>query len=360
MNLSKRDLLTIKAELLCFGIRLEGKTAAKLVTYNSYVLDGGFIHAAHFLIDDVLVNTCVSEEFCSKSPYSIEELNGSLYLLKNSSIVTKINILSEPSWCTEVVDDITIGDVLRPHSLNCISCWPKTSCDYGSEDIRCKFCSLCSSDLHDSVPPPIIGKMVKKATSYNKDYEINLSGGTCNQPDKSADYLASVCSEIRKYSNNYISVELAPPDSLYYIQKLYDNGASSIIMNLEIYDDKLRRKICPGKSTITKERYYEAFKESVNIFGRGKVSSVLLAGIQKEEDIKEASMKMVSIGVIPTIIPFKPLDNCLMKNWEVTDPEQLLRISDFISEKLIVNNLVPHEQKGCTNCGGCSLESLYF
>ena len=359
------ELAKIKAELLCYGVRLDTCAIKNGTIKNSYLFDGGFVHAAHFLIDEIVVNTCVTESFCNKSPYEIAWENNHSVLMKNGNYVCNIDILPLPEWCLEEIDGRKIGDYFRPHSPNCISCCPKLKCTYYTDNEQCKFCSLGihsdNGDLETKLPASVVSKMVKKALQNNPNYEIALSGGTCSSDDKSAVYFSEICNLITNYGTEKydISVELAPPDNNTYIKQLFESGATAVIMNIEIANEELRREICPGKANIPLSRYFEAFEYAVSIFGRGNVSSVLIAGIQPAEDIINICKELIPMGVVPTIIPFKPLDNCMMNDRPIVNPDEVLHIAEKVNEILQSEKLYAREQSGCTKCGGCSLESVF-
>lgn len=65
------DLMHLKANLLCYGVKADNHTKYCMERVNPYVLENGFMHAAHFVIDNLIVNTCISESFCYKSPFVI-------------------------------------------------------------------------------------------------------------------------------------------------------------------------------------------------------------------------------------------------------------------------------------------------
>ncbi len=174
-----------------------------------------------------------------------------------------------------------------------------------------------------------------------------------------ASYLIEIITGVRKFTSVPISVEMAPPKDANKIDQLKAAGASSLIMNLEIADPVLRKQICPGKSSITYESYYNCYKHSIEVFGRGKVSCVLIAGIQPKEDIVKECEKLAEIGVIPTIIPFKAMDDCELKVPNC-NAEELIWISERVGQLLRQRGLSPKMQEGCTKCGGCSLETNYF
>ncbi len=362
MNLT--DLAKVKAELLCFGIRLDDAAKDEVMFRNSYLMDGGFVHAAHFLIDGVVVNTCVSETFCKNSPYIIALEDEKTILKKNGIYVCTIEVLQSPKWSNEIIEGLKIGDYFRPHSPNCISGCPKLKCSYYHDKKQCRFCSLeahtLNNELIDFLPESMVVEMIEKALIFNPNYEIALSGGTCSSEDKSAKYFANICRKLtfNKTRKLDISVELAPPDKDCYIEELYDVGATALIMNVEIANEVLRKKICPGKSSIPLTRYLSAMEKGVALFGKGKISSVLIAGIQPAKDILDFCKKIIQMGVVPTIIPFKPLDSSLMKYEPTANPEEVLDIAWQVNDLLRSNSLFACNQGGCTKCGGCSLESI--
>ena len=364
MNL--QDIAIIKAELLCYGVRLDESARDECTYENSYLLDGGFVHAAHFLIENIVVNTCVAERFCQDSPYDIVLENGKTILRKDGIAVSDIQILPLPRWCDEEVDGKRIGAYFRPHSPHCISGCPKLKCTFFTQGTECKFCSL-GAHAHKTddklLEVETVAEMINKALIGNAEYEIALSGGTCSGNDRSASYFAKICRAITQNGKRKvdISVELAPPEKKEYLQELHDAGASAVIMNIEIANETIRQEICPGKSTIPLNRYVVALEEAVEIFGRGNVSSVLIAGtsIQPSEDIIELCKKLIPIGVVPTIIPFKPLDDCALRDRGRAEPEEVLRIAYEVNSLLIKESLCACEQSGCTKCGGCSLESVF-
>ena len=358
IKLNCKNLVDLKANLLCYGVKADIYTKRLMEQVNPYILDKGFIHAAHFMIGDLIINTCISESFCDQSPFSIKENHGSFDLFENENYLSEINILPLPDWCNEYVDGYRIGDYLRPHSKSCVACWPYLKCNYYAIGKQCHFCSMGDYRIRTILPENVVGEMIRVAISNNPAYEIALSGGTCHEPDHSIIYFSKICEIARQNSAEYISVETAPPSELFYINELKNNGATAIIMNLEVADDKLREKICPGKSSITQLHYLYAYEKAVNVFGAGNVSCVLIAGIQKAEDIIKKSAELIELGVVPTIIPFKPLDGCSMRNHPVADPHELIMITTEVDILLNKYGLAASNQRGCTKCNGCSLETI--
>ena len=122
---------------------------------------------------------------------------------------------------------------------------------------------------------------------------------------------------------------------------------------MELFDDGKRRLFSPGKSEIPITRYFEALSYAVHKIGAGSVSSVLIAGLESIKSTIKGAKKLIDIGVIPTIMPFRPYDNCEMSDYPVTNPKDLLIIEAEINEYLKQKDLKYNYASGCLNCNAC-------
>ena len=348
----------LKAELLCYGIRIEPDLKDDVLRFNSYIHEAGFVHAAHFMIGTHLVNTCVAETFCDQSPYVLKRRNGHYELSKGGVVVAPCEILPTPAWCSQFIEGIPLGDILRPHSRDVISGMPNPVCCYFQKNEECAFCSLRSYQNSMPIPPSVVAQTAIIAHEYNPKYELALSGGTSETPDRSAKYFAEIAQAVSRHAVMPISVELVPPQEMIYLDELKSAGVTSLIMNVEIWSQELRSVYCPGKSKISIEHYLSAIEHGIKIFGRGQVASVLIAGLQTQTVVIEGARELIRLGAVPTIIPFKPFDDCKMAKAPRTIPEEVTEIHATVSKLLNEAQLGPRMQRGCTGCGGCSLENL--
>jgi biotin synthase-related radical SAM superfamily protein len=58
-----------------------------------------------------------------------------------------------------------------------------------------------------------------------------------------------------------------------------DAGIDTLGMHLEAVTPEVRARIMPGKASVPLSRYMEAFRAAVPVFGRGQVSTYILAGL---------------------------------------------------------------------------------
>ena len=356
----KENPWKVKAELLCHGLNITDTQKAVISSFHPFIYEKGFINAIHIIFGNVLVNVCVSEKFCSRSPYSISQVDdGSWLLLKDNVPLGPVLFLNFPDWVYKTINGDVVGKNARPHSDKCISIWPSLDCSYVKNGNACKYCGLSSLSETDmtKLSPKHVTDIVQVALAYNPNYEINLSGGTCGSPNEAIEYLSHVCASIVKDCGKVsISVECAPPSKRIYIEKLKASGATAIIINIEIHNATLRKSICSGKGGISNKRYYNALKDAVEVFGQGNVSSVIIVGIQPKHDVLSCCAELIELGVIPTLIPFKPLDGTPMQNVDLPNCAEYIDISRKVSIMLKKKHLKIDKTSGCAACGACSLE----
>ena len=85
-------------------------------------------------------------------------------------------------------------------------------------------------------------------------------------------------------------------------------GIDALGMHLEAVTEPVRQQIMPGKAQVPVARYFSAFEAAVPVFGRGQVSTYILAGLgDGAADILAVCEKLVAIGVYPFVVPFVPI-----------------------------------------------------
>lgn len=127
-------------------------------------------------------------------------------------------------------------------------------------------------------------------------------------------------------------------------------------IHIETLDEHIRKKICPGKAEVSRKRYFDAWVKAVELFGENQVSTFLLAGLG--EDIRETRKglkELTSIGVIPFIVPFRPLIGSDMENSKPPTVKQMLETLKAAATAIKSHGLKPEKNRaGCVRCGACS------
>lgn len=139
---------------------------------------------------------------------------------------------------------------------------------------------------------------------------VLLGGGTPNMKDMGAVLAAELCKAIKKRFNLSCYVMISAPSKNEYIDLLWKAGVDELGMNLEFYSDDARQKYIPGKEKyIGKSRYYDALEHAVSRFGPINTRSILVTGLENPEHTISGVESLASIGVMPILSPFRPLNN---------------------------------------------------
>ncbi|MBD3353570.1 MAG: radical SAM protein [Candidatus Lokiarchaeota archaeon] len=233
------------------------------------------------------------------------------------------------------------------------------TCKYWREGKPCKFCgielSLKNRNTIKRKSAEQLIKAIKDAKEQGLCKHVTLTSGTLDTPQKGAKMYIEVVHKIKDiFPDLPIHIQIEPFEDKSLLQTLKEVGVDTIGIHLEIPDDEIRREICPGKARIPRSEFEEYWKESVSVFGHGQVSSFILVGFGEDIDqLIQYLGKMISLGVIPVIVPVRENINTSITS-EITT-SQMLNIYTATAKHLIKNNLDPLQTKaGCPLCGGCS------
>ncbi|EWS53784.1 radical SAM protein, family [Methylibium sp. T29] len=132
-------------------------------------------------------------------------------------------------------------------------------------------------------------------------------------------------------------------------------------MHLEVVTPELRERVMPGKATVPVERYLESFEAAVGVFGRGQVSTYILAGLgDTREAILSIAEKLVALGVYPFVVPFVPISGTPLEDHPSPSPEFMKAVLEPLGAMVSAGGLRSADIKaGCGKCGACSSLSVY-
>lgn len=153
---------------------------------------------------------------------------------------------------------------------------------------------------------------------------------------------------------------MSPPEDLKILEDFHKFGATAIEMNVEIWDDKIRKMMMPGKAQIKREYYVEAWKKAVEIFGKGNVGSAIIIGLESLESSLEGIKAMIEVNCLPSIIPFKPSTGSVLEKFRECSSKEVYTATKYAAKLLIEKGLNPINGPGCIGCGACTLESDFF
>lgn len=363
----KIDLLRLKVELLCNGGKLSanierGRKAGAGPAGGRYiVLPGGSC-----------VNVAFWGNFAEESPWELTERNGSRFLKKQNEETEEavpIEVVPYPNFYSKTTSDGTpMSKIALLHGTNCLATTVHQKCDYWKLGKKCKFCGIeLSLKSRATIPvkePRQFREVVETAAEENVCNHITLTTGTTASPDRGSTLLAEVAREVNSYRDIPIHVQVEPPDEDKYLEMLADAGTDTIGIHIETFDRMVLEEVCPGKAETPLERYFEAWKRSIELFGEGQVSSFIIAGLgEDDESILRGAEELARIGVIPYLVPLRPMVGTEFELRRPPSPKRMLLLYKQVAETLRTYGVNPSRNKaGCVRCGACSAinEAMLF
>lgn len=288
-------------------------------------------------------------------------------LKRNGEIVTTIRFVGEPEFYKgHTSDGIPFWKIARLHSKDVLATTVLQNCiRYKDKNTSCQFCAIGESLKYDTTiaykKPFHLAEVAKSAVALDGISQFIMTTGTPATADRGAKLLFESVQAVSAAVTIPIQVQCEPPNDFSWFKKLKDAGASAIGMHLEAVTDRVRNKIMPGKAEVSLAFYFKAFEAAVKVFGKGNVSTYILAGLgDTQEEILEISNKLIALGVYPFVVPFVPIRNTPLANHASPNKDFMHAILDPLAQALVDAKMTSDTlESGCAKCGACSTLSTF-
>jgi radical SAM protein (TIGR04043 family) len=301
--------------------------------------------------------------FSQNSPFAVvDDGQGGYALTRDDMILMPVEFAPTPKFYSlKTKDGIPYSKLAVLHGRDVLATTVSQRCvRWRNEGERCHFCaierSLESGATTGLKTPEQLAKVAEAAVRLDGIRHMVMTTGTINYTDMGVKYLAKCVTAIKRVADIAIQVQFEPPQNLEDMWLLKDAGVDTVGIHLESFNQATRERISPGKATISLERYFEAFRRAVEIFGRNQVSSYIIAGFGDDaETIVEGARQMAEIGVYPFVVPLRPIIGTLLQDAATPDPAFMQPIYKRIAANNAKYGLSYRNSKaGCTRCGACS------
>lgn len=358
--MNKQQLIV---ELQTHGLKLEQETGAAGRKGGAGPSD----HKA-VTIDGTTIMVPIYNSPAAQSPYSIEmHPDQAIVLKRDSAPVGSIEFPHAPRFYSlTTADGIPYWKIALLHSRDVLATTVLQTCmRYSDAATACQFCAIGQSlDAGRTIArktPAQLAEVAAAAVRLDGVKHLVMTTGTPNTSDRGAAYLTECARAVKASVNLPIQAQCEPPDDFAWFDRLHAAGVDSLGMHLEAADPKVRSRIMPGKASVPLAYYFEAFAAAVRVFGRGQVSTYLLAGLgDRSETILEMCDRLIQIGVYPFVVPFVPITGTPLANHPSPSSEFMYPLYEQIGTKLKQAKLSSADIKaGCAKCGACSAISQF-
>ncbi|MET4719222.1 radical SAM protein (TIGR04043 family) [Bradyrhizobium japonicum] len=352
-------------ELQSFGVRLAdprtGGTSRR----------GGAGPSDHtpFTIDGATVMIPVHNAPAFESPYLVERPDeaGRSRISRDGVVLADVSFPLRPKFYDRTTEDgVPYWKIATLHGRDVLATTVLQTCiRYQSRTKTCQFCaigqSLAAGRTVERKTPAQLAEVAKAAVELDGIRHMVMTTGTPHTSDRGAGILAESAQAVKAAVDLPIQAQCEPPDDFAWFQRMKSSGVDALGMHLEVIGPAVRQRIMPGKAQVSIEQYMEAFAAAVPVFGRGQVSTYILAGLGDEpSEILALSRRLVDIGVYPFVVPFVPIAGTPLESHPTPSPGFMHQILRPLAEMLRAGGLRATDIKaGCGKCGACSALSTY-
>src|ERR1700751_701838 len=288
-------------------------------------------------------------------------------LREGDRVVCEISFPPQPKfYALSTKDGIPYWKIATLHSRDTLATTVLQTCvRYGNSETKCQFCaigeSLKAGRTIAKKTPKQLAEVAGAAQRLDGVCNVVLTTGTPATGDRGAAVLADSAAAIKAETGLPIQGQCEPPANFAWFRRMRTAGVDALGMHLEAWDEKVRRRIMPGKAEVPVSFYLEAFAAAVTEFGRGQVSTYLLAGLgDTVESLLEAARVLIEIGVYPFVVPFVPVSGTPLADHHPPSADfmraVLQPIGDWLTEAGMTSDTV---KAGCTKCAACSTLSTF-
>ncbi|MGN0748309.1 MAG: hypothetical protein ACI4L1_01340 [Christensenellales bacterium] len=235
--------------------------------------------------------------------------NGKLFIKNSDGILTQTEAITPPDYMR---DEIIIEGKKICVYVNTYTDRVRLQLMSGCMN-KCKFCNAKEFKYEfNSISG--LEKALEIALSQSNVRHILISSGSAKIEDlgkltEMYEYFG------KKYSQLDLDLMMTPrgfdsytDNTQYeaYLKHLKNIGISGLSINMELNSSDNLNYFCPEKAIIGHDNYIEFIKLAVKIFGKNKVRSLLIVGLEPIEETLKGVEILASIGCNPVLSPLFP------------------------------------------------------
>ncbi len=356
-------------ELQSFGLRLVDPYAgaasrrggAGPSDHKAVTVDG------HTIMVPVHTGSAFASPFIADAP----DARGFSTVRRGSIPIAQISFPKQPRfYAMQTFDGVPYSQIATLHGADVLATTVLQTCiRYESRRKACKFCaigqSLAAGRTIAHKTPEQLAEVARAAVLLDGVKHMVMTTGTPNLTDRGASVLTesafAIKAAIPSDRDLPLQGQCEPPDDDRWFTRMKAAGIDTLGMHLEVVTPALRESLMPGKATVPVSRYLDAFATAVGVFGRGQVSTYILAGLgDTREAILSISETLVGLGVYPFVVPFVPISGTPLEDHAAPSPEFMRSLLEPLGAMVAGAGLRSADIKaGCGKCGACSSLSAY-
>jgi len=260
----------------------------------------------------------VTERFAQQSPYQLVRDGGAYWVERDQGRVARVKLAPRPGWYdgqTRSGKPMTRVGTLQGTYLGV---YPAKVCEYWTEKtkVNCKFCSVGLNLGVDDADEKSVSEVLEVVHAARRESGITYVDFNTGhyQGDTYLDILEPYVTRIKRELGLLVGIQAPPHHDLRRYDELRRMGVNRVSFCFEIWDGGIFKDVCPGKHReYGLDRYLDAVRYCAGLGRRGPwhepwvTNGEIIAGLEPPESSIAAIEWITSVGAIPTVCVFRPL-----------------------------------------------------
>ncbi len=307
------------------------------------------------------VSAPTSSPFVSRSPYHLEMAGDQPVLMYRGSPLVPVELVAPPGFYQgRTPEGVPYFRIALLHGRDCLATTLLQRCRHWHTPQRCRFCgielSLQSGQTIARKSPEQLARVARAARESDGVRHLVLTTGTAGDRERELRELARAARAVKQAAGLAVHAQFMPPVGRRDLEMLRRAGVDTVGIHRESFDPRALARVAPAKAALGLGAYRRAWREAVEVFGPGQVSSFVIMGLGEDPAATVAGCEILAeMGVYPFLVPLRPIPGSLMQNQRPPAPEQAIAVYRKVAAILAANGLSARQcRAGCVRCGACS------
>jgi hypothetical protein len=247
--------------------------------------------------------------YTKRSTNQLERDGAQFYVARRCGERIPVEFAKRPAYYGKKTSDGTAMRTVAVHNTDdVVFVAYSNECSLKSTGKDCLFCNInATKDTYGEAEgvkwkyPRQIGETVAAAYAEGARH-VTISGGFVPER-REVDYYLDVAESIKEHTGladfNGTACIGAPQD-LSIIEKYREVGYRTLAINIEVWNEHFFRAYCPGKEELCggQKHWIKALEHAVEVFGRGRVRSNMVGGLESKASTLEGIEQLTSKGIL--------------------------------------------------------------
>jgi hypothetical protein len=254
--------------------------------------------------------------------------------------------------------------IIMSHCYNTCTTVFAYKCKHFDNKEECKYCEIDPVGKGVSGFPDIqdideFAEAVAIAQQKENMRSLTITTGTFDENELVVKRYLDLLKKIREKTDVSIHIQFEPVDDLSLIGEIAQY-VQSIGIFLEIYDEEIRKQICPGKSRNSREKYKRNWAEAAKRIPKGSVTSACLLGFGEDlQKVAESAEEFAAVGATTAMLFIRSKNEFMsgrIPSYLEAPIDELVDLYLKVAASLKKHDVHyrPIEAAGCAGCQGCS------